>query len=859
MDRERWRRIDEILDAALDHASQERARFLDDACAGEPELRAEVESLIAADRDSGGILDAPVPVSPGALEPGLTEQDGAGGDPILGESIGPYRLERELGRGGMGIVYLARRCDDAYRRQVAIKILNPTLASASLSRRFRSERQILANLEHPYIARLYEGGTTRDGRPYLVMEHVDGAPIDDYCRRQNLSLRERLELFRKVCSAVHHAHQNLVVHRDVKPSNILVTADGTPRLLDFGIAKLLDPGSFPVTLEATATGLRPMTPNYASPEQIRGEAITTASDVYSLGVLLYELLTGRLPHRLKGLAPRDVERVVTEEKPQPPSVAVAADAPRLGRRLAGALDNVVLAALSKEPERRYGSVQQLSEDLRRHLEGLPVLARPATLGYQLTSFIRRHKLAVTVAGLFVALVLAFAVAMAWQANQVAHQRDRAENERARAEQERERAEQVSGFLVELFENADPWQTGAETVTARQILDRGAEKIDRELGDQPEVRASLLSAIGGVYGELGLYEEAAPLIETALELRQERLGPEHADVALSLRNLAWLYGKQGKLTEAEELLLQSLTIYRQLLSPQDPAVAETLRGLAGLYRLQGRYADAEGACHQALAIVRQTLGPEHPEVAVLLRILSGARAQQGDADGGQRLLEEALAIDEKAYGTMHPATGSDLYNLAYMRFVRGEYAAAEPFLRRALESWEAVLPPDHPWITNALISLALAAKEQGRPAEAEPALRRALAAYEKALGVEHHRTANCRHELGDALLRQGRLSEAEPFLKGALAAREKALGSGHPVIAESLRSLARLHTDRGELTQAERLYRRALVIWESHPQNNETRGIPEAYAALLRTLGRAREAAEVEARAAAATHAAESTG
>ncbi len=869
MDPERWHRIDELLQAALDREPEERSRFLDAACAGDPSLRENVEKLLAADARCRGILDQPPRLDFDTIAP-------AAGD-AAGDRIGPYRIEREIARGGMGVVYLASRADDAFERRVAIKVLSPGRMSASLERRFRGERQILAALEHPNIARLYEGGTTEGGRPYLVMEYVDGLRLDEYCNRERLGVRRRLEIFRKICAAVHFAHQRLVVHRDLKPSNILVDAAGEPKLLDFGIAKLLDPEALPVTVEATLTGLRPMTPGYASPEQVRGEAITTASDVYSLGVLLYELLTGRPPHRFERLTPHEVERVLAEEEPLKPSVAAAraaagaasaepspeqvcrrrgVTAAQLRRQLEGDLDTIVLSALRREPARRYGSVEQLSEDLRRHLEGLPVLARQDSLGYQLGTFLRRHKLAVAVTGAILALVVAFAAAMTYQAAQIARQRDRAEQERERAEQERERAEEergraqeVSGFLAEIFKEADPWKKGAETITELQLLELGAEKIERELQDQPAARASLLRVIGDVYAHLGLYERAMPMVETALELQQLRLGPEHVEVAAALTSVASVYALQGKHAEAERLHRRALAIQERLVGRQDLQVAETLRNLAMVARFQGRGEESEQHARSALEIARETAGPDAAETSTFLRTLAGTLGHLGNHAESQRLLEEALAIDQATFGEIHTATARGLYNLGWIRYIQGESATAEPYLRRALETFEAVHQEDHPQVSNALLAVALTAKGQGRFVEAEESLRRALALHEKALGSEHPKVANCRYELGDALLRQGRLAEAETQLARSLEIREKALDPGHPAVAETLAGLAELHARRGDDAEAEGLYRRALGFWESQPRHPLARGIPGAYAAFLRSQGREAEASELEARAA----------
>ena len=411
----RWRRIEDLFHQARERPPAERRPFIEAAAAGDTELRDEVLSLDASAEGAGEFLDVP-PVSGNAS---------AAAPPLDGRRIGAYRLEREISSGGMGTVYLAVRDDDQYRKRVAIKLIRPGLESDFVIRRFLTERQILAGLEHPNIARLIDGGASEAGWPYLVMEYVEGLPVDEYCKRHHLTVEERLVLFRKVCAAVHYAHQHLVIHRDLKPNNILVGPDGEPKLLDFGIAKLLDPGHAGDAMAQTRTGVVLLTPLYASPEQILGGRISTASDVYSMGVLLYELLTGQRPYATDAGQPGRLAGAIVEEEPERPSTAVAraarrtaaspndAEPPeRLRRRLQGDLDNIVLMAIRKDPQRRYGSAEQFSDDIRRYLEGLPVIARRDTLGYRSSKFLRRHMAAtVAVAGVLVALVAGLIVTL----------------------------------------------------------------------------------------------------------------------------------------------------------------------------------------------------------------------------------------------------------------------------------------------------------------------------------------------------------------------------------------------------------------------------------------------------------------
>src|SRR5271155_4174136 len=445
---------------------------------------------------------------------------------MMGDRMGPYRVLRTLGAGGMGEVYLAERADAQFEQQVAIKVVHGGALGGAMHSRLKLERQILAQLDHPNIAHLTDGGELPDGRAYIVMEYVDGIAIDAYCDSNRLDIVARLKLFQIVCAAVHYAHQNLIVHRDLKPSNILVTAEGIPKLLDFGIAKLLDErqaGSH--TLAVTHADFRLMTPDHASPEQVRGQAITTSSDVYVLGVLLYKLLTGVSPFVIPTMRLTDIERAICEKDPPLPSHAVdthdtaqtrsivevrSTTAKRLRRRLGGDLDNIVLMAMRKEPERRYGSSQQMADDIQRYLDGKPVIAHRDTLSYRTTKFVRRHWLTVTAATGVVFLILAFAMTTYMQSLRIAAERDRVAEQRATAERERARAEEVSSFLVNLFRLSDPQENRGNQVTARELLDSGAKRLQAELQDQPSTKAALLATVGQVYDSLGQFQVAEPI-------------------------------------------------------------------------------------------------------------------------------------------------------------------------------------------------------------------------------------------------------------------------------------------------------------------------------------------------------------
>jgi len=814
-DRDRWQRVRDLFARASELPAGQWGAFLDASCGGDRELRRDIESLLASDAAAGDFLE-PAPSTAGGAGP-----DQAGADPYLGRRIGPYQLLHRLGAGGMGVVYLAVRADDEYQKRVALKLLQPGMDSAEILRRFLTERQILAGLDHPNIARLLDGGTTEDGLPYFVLEYVEGRPLLDYCREQMLDTAGRLELFRQVCAAVHFAHQNLVVHRDLKPGNILVTADGTPKLLDFGIAKLLNPELSAQPLAgaplAPTVAVRLFTPDHASPEQIRGERITTASDVYSLGVVLYELLTGRHPHRDEEDSRADVERRIREEEPTKPSTAVralgrgsnkekadereAGGREHLRRRLAGDLDHIVLKALRKEPRHRYSSVEQLSEDLHRHAIGLPVLARKGTVPYRVGKFIRRHKAGVAAAGAFLVALLAFGAAMAWQRGEIAAERDRAEAERALAEEERDRAEQVTRFLVELFGESDPFAPRGGAITARELLERGAERIASRFGDRPEVEAALLDAVGFASVSLALYPEAEEHLVRALELRRQIHGPEHPDVAASLHHLGVLRREEGRLEEAEALLEQALGQRLRLLGGENLEVAATRNDLGILKVASGDYASAEGEFRAALALDRRLLGPEHPEVVTTLNNLAAAVYHRGDLEEAEALFRESLTSNRRLLGESHPMVAANLANLGRVLHRRGRLEEAGVHYEEALALRQRLLGPSHPEVANSLYILAELLADRGDPVAAEARAREALGILERMHLGRDRRTELVRGLLGSCLAAQGRFEEAEPLLLLAHRGLEATLGPENPATRRTAGWLVELYKAMGEEEKA----------------------------------------------------------
>ncbi len=789
MSGERRQRLLELLGTALDASPATRPAVLDELCRGDEELRRELETMLALEGEAVGFLDQSViGDSPPELESGVR--------------LGPYRIVELLGHGGMGAIYRAVREDD-FEKQVAIKLIRRDFADGKTFDRFHAERQILARLEHPSIARLLDGGTTADGRPYLVMEHVDGTAVDRYCDDHRLPTRNRLELFRQVAFAVAYAHQNLVVHRDLKPDNILVTADGVPKLLDFGIAKLLAPDSAQLNVVTLVQG--PMTPRYASPEQILGEPITAASDVYSLGVLLYQLLTGRLPGELERCGYRELTRRICEHQPLRPSTAVGrpetittadgppertpesvsrvrdGDARRLRRSLAGDVDAIVLKALRKEPRHRYASVEQLTEDIRRHLEGLPVLARKGTWTYRTRKFVRRRRWGIAAA--LVVLGLSLTSTVLWR--RAVDEHLRADRERAEAVRERTRAERVSEFLQDLFKSANPDAAQGDAHTVREILDQGRERLATGLGDEPELRADLAGTLGDVYRNLGLYDEALELLDESLRIRRRRLPEGHPVLVANLNDLASVHYYAGAYEEAERCFREALVMRRRL--GQEPAaIARALNNLASALKQQGRYAEAGELYREALGIREELFGPADPNVASSLYSLGALFYDEGAIERAEAPLRRALEIRSAALGERHTRVATVLSTLGRVLHAGGELDEAESLHRRALAIRRELLGDGHAHVALTRRDLAEVLLARGETAAAGELLTAALTALRRAKSPDDWTIADAEGIYGAYLAALGRYQEAEPFVVSSYDAVRAAKG-GHSIRTRQARA------------------------------------------------------------------------
>ena len=866
---ERWAEVERVLDGALALQPEDVPAFLDRECGEDAELRREVEQLLDSCRRAGDFLERPA-LGLAAVLAGERATERA---MPAGRRIGPYVVTGEAGHGGMGVVYLAERDDGQFRQRVALKVLPRGLESAQAIRRFLDERQILASLTHPGIARLLDGGVTDDELPYFAMEYVDGTSIDRYCNEHRLDIDARLGLVAAVCDAVQYAHQNLVVHRDLKPSNILVTADGTVKLLDFGIAKLLSDGAPNADSgshgDLTRTGGRWLTPRYASPEQISGAPVTTVSDVYTLGVLLFELLTGHSPYRVTALTPSELLRAVCEEEPIRPSAAVlrsesvtlgdgsisravpdevaharALRPDRLARRLSGDLDTIVLTAMQKEPARRYGSAGSLADDVRRHLAGQPIRARSDTLGYRASKFIRRHRVGVAAAG---ALTLSLVMGAAGIARQSAV----ASRERARAERQAATAARASRLLVDMFRLSDPDVAKGATITAREMLARGTQRVETDFASDPALQAVLLREIGRIYQNLALPDDAERLVRRAVAVwRREAPSTE---LAAGVQQLGEIEAAGARYAEAEAHFREALAMRRTLYRVPHDDVAASIRGLADVLTNQRKFDDADPLYREALGLEQRLHGERSPHTAMTLYARAGALHDRGKFDEAEALFREAIGIYGDAPGSDDPVAADARMTLGSLLLFRQRYTEAEPLIREAVALRRQMYPAGHRSLVAGLSGLGTLLYNTSRFTEADSVLREAVGTGSVTLGRSHPDIVVIKQILGavlmeraqyaeadrwlteviddwrtrdpgaplaaytllirgDARLFSGRLDAAQADFRKATDDTRRASGDVHPFVALGTRGLARVAAERGALRSAEAGLRTAVAAF-----------------------------------------------
>ena len=654
------------------------------------------------------------------------------------KSIGDYRLVKKLGEGGMGQVWLAEQTAPV-RRQVALKLIRAGMFDDALLQRFQSERQSLAIMDHPTIAKIFDAGTTTDGQPYFVMEYVPGLPITEYCDQKRLRVAERLELFIKVCEGVQHAHQKAIIHRDLKPANILVVdIDGkpVPRIIDFGLAKATTPQLAGETM-FTQVGAFVGTPGYMSPEQTDSgvQDVDTRTDVYSLGVVLYVLLTGSLPFDTKQWKKQplhEVLRHLREDDPPRPSAKIGIEKESSGanaesrgvqpKQLAGLLhgdlDWITMKALEKDRARRYGTPSELAGDITRYLRHEPVAARPASKGYRLQKYVRRHRVGVVaVAGLLL-LLAGFAVAQEVQLRRLIEERDR-------TARERDRANRITEFMTSMFKVSDPGEARGNSVTAREILDKASKEIETGLAHDPELQAQLMHLMGTVYDKLGLYPRAESLLRRAVDIRLQVLGAQNPDSLRSADQLAWVLLQQGRYAEAEKLARETVETQSRVLGPEKQATLDSMTTLASVYRLEGRLAESEELNRQTLDIERRVLGREHPDTLATMENLATVLDTEGHHAEAERAYRETLEIERRLKGPEHPDAVDLMNNVAVTLAEEGRYAESKEIFRETLEIRRRVLGPKHPKTAETLYNLGCVAAMSGDRDEALSLLREAI--------------------------------------------------------------------------------------------------------------------------------------
>ncbi len=842
----------------------ERERALGVLERDEPHLTTQLRRLFEQHSDDPEELAAPDKILPAAAIVDAVAQAGAALP--MPTHIGPYVPRRELGRGGMGTVYLAERQGGDFTQTVAVKVLRAAIDDLDLQRRFRTERRILAGLQHPNIAAMFDGGTTDTGQPYVAMEYVDGVDLLSHARQHQLDVPARLRLFVKVCRAVAHAHRALVVHRDLKPGNILVTANGEPKLLDFGIAKLLqDDGEPDTAAPMTRTGNMLLTPEYSSPEQVRGEAVTTATDVYALGAILYELLSGRRAQVLPDRSVTAMIAVVCDGHAPPPSTAVDAADSTLRRRLRGDLDTIVAVAMRKEPLRRYDSAAALADDLQRHLDGLPVTARPDTFAYRTSKFVRRHRLPLAGLAALLLLLITFAIHTARQnrvigaerntaeirRQEAEKQRDIARDEREQAERQRQVANQIAEFLVDMFSMASPDPERAEALRARELLDRGARRIDLDLVTSPAQRGALQQAMGRAYIALGLYPAARPLLEASernfaavaagtedhrtaqywlgvLAMHQgdnaagESLlrlsttpatdGAPRSPQTQSLRlcTLATWLRDVGRFDEADALVASAASL------TGEPLVANGTDGIVDLRIVRATIRRDRGDFRGALELLREVeLHAEasgearHPRYLVLYRELGRTFQELGELEEARSAIELSLSMSRDYAGDSHPDVDTALFALAQLEEDLGDLRRAEELMRECLRRDETRFGPHHYYPALVKAQMAAVIGQLDRVDEAESMFRDALAIMRDVLPPEHPELATTIGNFGTLLHRNHRFDEAGPMFEEALALREKVYPPEHPAVLTSRNQLAVLRLDRGDPVGAESDLRKVL--------------------------------------------------
>ncbi|MEO8334758.1 MAG: tetratricopeptide repeat protein [bacterium] len=798
IDAAQWEEIQAVFHLASDLPRADQRLFVERRCNGDRMLMGQVLALLDEDVRGSSFLDR------GVADAARAVFDAPSHASLPSFTFGPYRLTRPLGEGGMGVVYLAER--DDLGSVAAIKLLRDGLLSPSRRERFLGEQRTLAQLSHPGIARLFDAGALDDGTPWIAMEYVDGDYLTKYCHVKRCSIAERLRLFRDVCDAVQHAHSHLVVHRDIKPSNVLVTADGGVKLLDFGIAKQLsDAGDVG---DATQTGLRLLTPAYAAPEQLTGGQVGTHTDVYALGVVLYELLTGHLPFDLAGRTPSQAAAVIVEQSLEKPSAAArraeqrddAISPPPGGRAAWADLDVLCLTAMHRDPQQRYRTVDALIRDVDHFLKGEPLEARPDTLRYRLRKFVQRKRVPLAVAAAVFVLVVAL----------VASYTVRLQNARNAAVAETARTARIQGFVLNLLQGGDNEVGPADSLRVLTVVERGAQEV-ASLDAEPAVQAELYQTLGGVLTKLGRLDRADTLLRASLEVRRTLYGAEHPDVARSLIAQGRLRVEQARMPEAERLVRDGLAMSRRLRPPDHPDVADATTALGRVLEARGTFAQAIPVLEEAVRL-QATRGSRTPDLAKAIVALADNHFYAGHFDVADSLYRQALGMYRSLHGEKHPLVGDSYISLGAVQLEKGNYAEAEKDDRAGLAIMEQWYGPDDPRTASAQTMLARALVRQARYDDATPLLVKALATQEHVYGGVHPKVASALNELGTVAMKGKRLDDADAYFARMADIYRKVYGDGHYLLGIAIANRGSVAIERKDNVRAEALFREAMAVY-----------------------------------------------
>ena len=818
MHQNKWENIKKIFNIAIDLTADERLKYLERECGEDEEMLSEINSLLTFYNKSGNFLETSSVII-------LEEEDTQARDVMNGETVGKYRIEDKLGEGGMAVVYSASRIDKQFKRKVAVKFIKRGMDTEEIIRRFKFEQQALADLSHPYIARIIDGGTTENGLPYFVMEPVYGVPVNKYCESNKLSTLERINLFLKICEAVKFAHQNLIVHRDLKPQNIFVTQDGNPKLLDFGIAKLLDTGEEHAL--NTRAGVRLMTLDYASPEQLAGKTVTTATDVYSLGVILYELLTDHSPYDFKSNFPTEKENIITTSEPEKPSSVIKKTkrilvqgetiSPRdiennrnetinrIRTRLTGDLDNIILKALQKDPERRYSSVEQFAEDISRSLNGLPVIAHKDSIFYRSSKFIERHKTGVLVASLILILLIAGMGGIIYQSNIANKNKDLAEIEARKAER-------INSFLQEMLASPDPSREGSE-IKVVDVMDDAGKKIKDELEGEPEVQSELRKTLGITYQGLGFYEKAIEELEEAVNLLNS-FESDPLERAAAYKNLAVAHHYNGDYEEAESYYRKSISLHENIPDNKDILYAEALNDY-GTLKMDIEEIDSSLVYFRnSLSLYLNIFGKKGSEdVASVLSNIGLAHQYNKNLDSAEYYLRRSLKMNLNLSNGENFNIVYNYNNLAFVYHDKNDLNGAREMFSKSLEMRKKLLRPDHPQLALAIYNLGCITYYSEDHQASIKLIEEAQGIWDKTLEPDHPYFGNCYYWLGKNYNSLNQPKKAEDLVLKALEIRRNTHGANENLIALTNIELGRSYLLKNEFDKAETIISKNLKIIE----------------------------------------------